>query len=65
MKVISGDGASTTFDDSQVKMNDNIIVAAKLNGAVLSDPYWPLTMVGSDVSSSNDDKKHYSNANYN
>ena len=52
VKVISGDGSSTTFDDSQVKMNDNIIVAAKLNGAVLSDPYWPLTMVGSDVSSS-------------
>ena len=52
VKVISGDGTSTTFDDSQVKMNDNIIVAAKLNGAVLSDPYWPLTMVGSDVSSS-------------
>lgn len=52
VKVISGDGSSTTFDDSQVKMNDNIIVAAKLNGAELSDPYWPLTMVGSDVSSS-------------
>jgi hypothetical protein len=51
VKVISGDGYSAVFDDSQVKLNDNIIVAGKLNGAVLSDPYWPLTIVGSNVTS--------------
>jgi len=53
VKIISGDGQSATFDDSKVKMNDDIIVAAKLNGAVLTEPYWPLTMVGSDVVSAN------------
>ena len=37
---------SATFDDSEVKLNDDIIVAAKLNDAVLTVPYWPLTMVG-------------------
>jgi hypothetical protein len=51
VKIVSGDGSSATFDDSQVKMNDNIIVAAQLNGAILTDPYWPLTLVGSDVPS--------------
>ena len=45
LKVISGSGNSAVFDDSRVKMNDNIIVAAELNGAPLSDPYWPLTLV--------------------
>ena len=53
VKVVSGDGSSATFSDAQVKSNDNIIVAAELNDAVLSDPYWPLTLVGSDVSSQN------------
>ena len=51
VKIISGDGSSVTIDDSKVKLNDNLIVAGKLNGAVLSDPYWPLTLVGSDVTS--------------
>ncbi|PVX26366.1 MAG: hypothetical protein CW691_01655, partial [Candidatus Bathyarchaeum sp.] len=52
VKLISGDGYSAIIDDSKVKMNDNIIVAAKLNDALLPDPYWPLTLVGADVSSS-------------
>jgi hypothetical protein len=51
VKLISGDGYSAEIDDSRVKDNDNIIVAALLNGEVLPDPYWPLTLVGSDVSS--------------
>ncbi len=51
VKIVSGDGSYATFDDSQVKMNNNIIIAGKLNGAVLSNPYWPLTLVGSDVPS--------------
>ncbi|MFB3889360.1 MAG: hypothetical protein ACE14S_07705 [Candidatus Bathyarchaeia archaeon] len=49
VKVIAGDGYSATLDDSRVKMNDNIIVAVYLNGGILSDPYWPLTLVGPDV----------------
>jgi hypothetical protein len=52
VKIISGDGSSAVFDDSEVKNNDTIIVAAELNGAILPDPYWPLTMVGSGVSAS-------------
>jgi DMSO/TMAO reductase YedYZ molybdopterin-dependent catalytic subunit len=51
LKVISGNGATAVFDDSRVKMNDNIIVAAELNGAPLPEAYWPLALVGSDVSS--------------
>jgi DMSO/TMAO reductase YedYZ molybdopterin-dependent catalytic subunit len=49
VKLVSGDGSYVTLDDSKVKLNDNIIMAGKLNGAILSDPYWPLTLVGSDV----------------
>jgi len=51
VKIVSGDGSSVTLDDSKVKLNDNIIVAGKLNSAILSDPYWPLTLVGSNVTS--------------
>jgi len=50
VQIISGDGSFVTLNDSQIKQNDNIIVAGMLNGAVLSDPYWPLTLVGSGVS---------------
>ncbi|MCW4011035.1 MAG: hypothetical protein NWF05_10530 [Candidatus Bathyarchaeota archaeon] len=49
VKIISGDGYSATLEDTSVWLNDNIIVAGTLNGAVLSEPYWPLTIVGSDV----------------
>jgi hypothetical protein len=52
VKVIAGDGYSATIDDSRVKDNDNIIVAALLNGEILPDPYWPLTLVGDDVAGS-------------
>jgi hypothetical protein len=46
-------GSSATFTGSQVANNYNIIVAVKLNNALLNPPYWPLTLVGSDVSSQN------------
>jgi hypothetical protein len=49
VKIISGDGYSATFDDSDVYLNDDIIVASTLNGGVLSEPYWPLTIVGPDL----------------
>jgi DMSO/TMAO reductase YedYZ molybdopterin-dependent catalytic subunit len=51
VKIVSGDGTFVTLDDSKVMLNNNIIVAGRLNGAVLSDPYWPLTLVGSDITS--------------
>jgi hypothetical protein len=51
VKVISGNSQYATFDKSKVEANNNIIVAAKLNGAVLQAPNWPLTLVGSAVDS--------------
>jgi DMSO/TMAO reductase YedYZ molybdopterin-dependent catalytic subunit len=51
--IVSGGGASATFSSSQVANNPHIIVAVELNNAVLSPPFWPLTLVGSDVSSQN------------
>ena len=53
VKVISGDGSSATFTSSQVANNNNIIMATELNNATLTDPYWPITIVGSDVSAQN------------
>ncbi|MCW4006414.1 MAG: hypothetical protein NWF04_07460 [Candidatus Bathyarchaeota archaeon] len=52
VKLIAGDGYFATIDDSQVKMNDNIIIAGELNGEPLPDPYWPLRLVGPDVTQS-------------
>ncbi len=49
VKVIGGDGYFTVMNDTYVTNNNNIIVAAKLNGAILPSPYWPLTLVGSGV----------------
>ena len=51
--VVGSSGASATFTGSQVANNTKIIVAVKLNNALLSPPYWPLTLVGSDVSPQN------------
>ena len=51
--VYGSGGSSATFRGSQVANNTNIIVAVELNNALLSPPYWPLTLVGSDVSSQN------------
>ncbi|MCW4015060.1 MAG: molybdopterin-dependent oxidoreductase [Candidatus Bathyarchaeota archaeon] len=52
VELVSGDGYSVIIDDSIVKMNDNIIVASHLNAETLPNPYWPLTLVGSELSSS-------------
>lgn len=49
VKVIGGDGYFAAMNDTFVSNNNNVIVAAKLNGAVLTNPYWPLTLVGSDL----------------
>jgi DMSO/TMAO reductase YedYZ molybdopterin-dependent catalytic subunit len=51
--VVGSSGASATFTGSQVANNTKIIVAVKLNNALLSPPYWPLTLVGADVSPQN------------
>jgi hypothetical protein len=49
VKVIGGDGYFTLINGTDVNNNNNIIVAGKLNGAILPSPYWPLTLVGSDL----------------
>jgi hypothetical protein len=49
--VISQTGESRSFNSSYVAHNNNIIVANRLNGAVLPEQYWPLRLVGSGVSS--------------
>jgi hypothetical protein len=50
--VISRSGGNRTFPSSVVANNGSgMLVANKLNGAVLPDKYWPLTLVGPGVSS--------------
>jgi hypothetical protein len=52
VKVINGQGYSREFNSTRVIRNANIIVANRLNGAPLPEPYWPLRLVGSGLSSS-------------
>ena len=48
--VISNSGGNRTFTSSFVaNSNASIIVANELNGAVLPEKYWPLTLVGPAV----------------
>jgi DMSO/TMAO reductase YedYZ molybdopterin-dependent catalytic subunit len=49
VKVITGLGYSCEFNSTTVMRNPKIIVADRLNGAPLPEPYWPLRLVGSDV----------------
>jgi hypothetical protein len=51
VKVIAGDGYTMEFDIKRVKLDDEIILANQLNGAPLPEPFWPLRLVGSDLSS--------------
>jgi DMSO/TMAO reductase YedYZ molybdopterin-dependent catalytic subunit len=48
--VIASDGYKVTFDAVRVKRNKNIIVAYKVNDNQLPDEYFPLRLVGSDLS---------------
>jgi hypothetical protein len=51
INVITGQGYSISLNSLTVTRNDNIFLADKLNGAPLPDPYWPLRLVGSGLSS--------------
>jgi hypothetical protein len=51
VKVISGQDYTREFNSTRVMRNSNIIVANRLNGAPLPDPYFPLRLAGSDLSS--------------
>jgi DMSO/TMAO reductase YedYZ molybdopterin-dependent catalytic subunit len=48
--VIASDGYKVTFDAARVKRNNNMIVAYKVNDNQLPDEYFPLRLVGSDLS---------------
>jgi len=48
--VIAEDGYTATFDAARVKGNKNIIVAYKVNENPLPDDFFPLRLVGSDLS---------------
>jgi DMSO/TMAO reductase YedYZ molybdopterin-dependent catalytic subunit len=51
VKVTTGQGYSVEFNSTEVMHNPNFVVAYKLNGAPLPDPYWPLKLVGFAVPS--------------
>jgi DMSO/TMAO reductase YedYZ molybdopterin-dependent catalytic subunit len=50
--VINGQNYSREFNSTRVMRNGNIIVANTLNGVPLPEPYWPLRLVGSELSNS-------------
>jgi hypothetical protein len=52
VKVLTGDGFHREFNSTFVAENDNLIIANKENGAVLSETYWPLKLVGSAIAKS-------------
>lgn len=52
VQVISEDGFIVELNSSFVKMNQNIILANEMNGLALSEKYWPLRLVGSDLEKS-------------
>jgi DMSO/TMAO reductase YedYZ molybdopterin-dependent catalytic subunit len=47
--VVASDGYAATFTSTRIARNDNIIVAYKVNDAPLPDEYYPLRLVGSDL----------------
>ena len=49
VKVTASDGYSYTFNSADIKRNDDIIVAYKMNGEPLPEKYWPLRVVGPDL----------------
>lgn len=50
--VVSADGYTVPFDAARVSRNNNIIVAYKVNDNPLTDKYFPLRLVGSDLDKS-------------
>jgi DMSO/TMAO reductase YedYZ molybdopterin-dependent catalytic subunit len=48
--VIAADGYTVTFDAARVQYNKDIIVAYKVNGNQLPDEFFPLRLVGDDLS---------------
>jgi hypothetical protein len=51
VKVINSQGYSREFNSTRVMRNSKIILANRCNGAPLEEPYWPLRLVGLELSS--------------
>ena len=49
VQIIASDGYTATFTAEETRRNNNLLVAYKLNGEVLTDDDWPLKLVGSAV----------------
>jgi len=52
VEVIAADGYTVTFDIQDVRGNNDIIVAYKLDGEPLEEDRWPLRLVGPDLEGS-------------
>lgn len=52
VRLINGQGYSVEFNSTRIMRNSNFLIADRLNGAPLPQPYWPLRLVGSGPSSS-------------
>jgi DMSO/TMAO reductase YedYZ molybdopterin-dependent catalytic subunit len=48
--VVGSDGYTVTLDSARIARNNNILVAYKVNDTPLPDQYYPLRLVGSDLS---------------
>jgi len=51
IQVIAEDGYTVELNSSFVKLNENILLANELDGSALPDKYWPLRLVGDDLTS--------------
>ena len=49
VQVIANDGFIVELNSSFVDQNQNILLANEMNGAALPEKYWPLKLVGSDL----------------
>jgi len=49
VEVMASDGYTVSFDAARLKRNQNIILASKVNENPLSEKYFPLRLVGSDL----------------
>jgi len=51
VQIIAEDGYTVELNSSFVKLNEDIVLANELDGAALPDKYWPLRLVGDDLTS--------------
>jgi DMSO/TMAO reductase YedYZ molybdopterin-dependent catalytic subunit len=49
VQIIAGDGYTVELNSSIVKLNENILLANEMDGSALPEPYWPLRLVGDDL----------------